>query len=265
MNVSHRGSRCPVSQRQLSNRSERGASCWEGPRSGDDSPTTATQLSNAAGERIREKLQPVEANCQLSSGVRSAQHAALSCWAHSKHRAFPRTTTDTHTQGAGIHYPDPRVCMSDNEVSAQPKLKDHKHSTCRPFFASISLSHPWFLLRLCHSFYVICMLQWSQRVLLSVSVVCATSSPGQETSAGTTLSCSFSQAFCLICFSLSGSVYSARPWTAPPCTTLPADNYVSGKKKKKPNLFVLLSAGLCPPAEVLTDYGCGGLSMFCHA
>lgn len=151
MTVSRRGTRHPVSQRQLSNRSERGSSCGEGPRSRDDSPTTATQLSNAAGERIREKLQPVEANCQLSSGVRSAQHAALSCWAHSKHRAFPRTGTGTHTK-RWDSLPDPRVSMSDNEVSAQPKLKDHKRSTCRPLFASISLSLPRFLLHLSLSF-----------------------------------------------------------------------------------------------------------------
>ncbi len=69
------------------------ASCVEGLRSGDNSPTTATQLSNvgrpAVGERIREKLQPVEANCQLSSGVRLARHAPPSRWARSKRRAFP--------------------------------------------------------------------------------------------------------------------------------------------------------------------------------
>lgn len=244
MTVSRRGTRRPVSQRQLSNRSERGSSCGEGPRSRDDSPTTATQLSNAAGERIREKLQPVEANCQLSSGVRSAQHASLSCWAHSKHRAFPRTGTGAHTK-RWDSLPDPRVSMSDNEVSAQPKLKDHKRSTCRPLFASISLSLSpgFFSISLCRSLYVICMLQRRQHVLLSVSVVCATSSLGQETSAGTTLSCSFWLAFCLICSSFSLSLSPAlftlqgpEPLLhVPPC--LPIIMFLERRKRNPIFLF----------------------------
>ncbi len=230
MTVSQRASGAPISRRQLSNRSERGPAVEKGLGQGTTHPPLPPNYQMSVG-LLQERA--LEKSCNLLR--QTVNYFQESAWpgmrlpfAGLTPNAEPslQANAHTHTHSAGIRYP---ILTSLCLIMRFQRSQSWKITSALPVglhFLPSSCAVPF-----CHLHDTV-----RQHVFVCAPVASVTSGLGRETSAGTTLSGFLWLDFWLVCScfffsrSLSPSVYSVRPWTTPPCATLPADNYVSGRE-----------------------------------
>lgn len=129
-----------MSRRQLSNKSEGGPAVEKGLGQGTTHPPLPPNYQMSVGLLQENAL---EKSCNLlRQTVNYLQESARPSMCLPLARLAPNAEPSlqanpyTHTH-SWDSLPNLHVFLSDNEVSAQPKLKDHKRGTCWPVFPSI--------------------------------------------------------------------------------------------------------------------------------